>query len=112
MNFRRHPKTLLAAAILAATGAPQVAFTQDSGADIEEVVVTGARGRPRTVSDSPVPIDVFSADEIRAISHTDTNNVLQTLVPSFNVARQPSSTAESPPQREQNANRLAGSRPS
>ena len=89
MNFRRHPKTLLAAAILAATGAPQVAFTQDSGADIEEVVVTGARGRPRTVSDSPVPIDVFSADEIRAISHTDTNNVLQTLIPSFNVARQP-----------------------
>ena len=89
MNFRRHPKTLLAAAILAAAGAPQVAFTQDSGADIEEVVVTGARGRPRTVSDSPVPVDVFSADEIQAISHTDTNNVLQTLIPSFNVARQP-----------------------
>ena len=89
MNFRRHPKTLLAAAILAATGAPQVAFTQDSGADIEEVVVTGARGRPRTVSDSPVPVDVFSADEIQAISHTDTNNILQTLIPSFNVARQP-----------------------
>ena len=89
MNFRRHPKTLLAAAILAATGAPQVAFSQDSGADIEEVVVTGARGRPRTVSDSPVPVDVFNADEIRAISHTDTNNVLQTLIPSFNVARQP-----------------------
>ncbi|MEC7459799.1 MAG: hypothetical protein VX751_02710, partial [Pseudomonadota bacterium] len=66
MNFRRHPKTLLAAAILAATGAPQIAFAQDSGADIEEVVVTGARGRPRTVSDSPVPVDVFSADEIQA----------------------------------------------
>ncbi len=89
MNFRRHPKTLLAAAILAATGAPQVAFTQDSGADIEEVIVTGARGRPRTVADSPVPVDVFSAADIEAISHTDTNNILQTLVPSFNVARQP-----------------------
>lgn len=89
MNFRRHPKTLLAAAILAATGAPQVAFSQDSGADIEEVIVTGARGRPRTVADSPVPVDVFSAADIEAISHTDTNNILQTLVPSFNVARQP-----------------------
>ena len=55
MNFRRHPKTLLAAAILAATGAPQVAFTQDSGADIEEVVVTGARGRPRPRRPRPPP---------------------------------------------------------
>ena len=63
-------------------------FAQD-GAEVEEIIVTGARGRPRTVTDSPVPVDVFSAADIEAISHTDTNNILQTLVPSFNVARQP-----------------------
>lgn len=89
MNFRKHPKSLLAVAILAATGTHQAAFAQDTGADLEEIIVTGARGRPRTVTDSPVPVDVFSADDIEAISHTDTNNILQTLVPSFNVARQP-----------------------
>ena len=27
--------------------------------EIEEVVVTGVRGKPTTVQDSPVPIDVF-----------------------------------------------------
>ena len=88
MNFRKHPKSLLAVAILAATGTHQAAFAQD-GAEVEEIIVTGARGRPRTVTDSPVPVDVFSAADIEAISHTDTNNILQTLVPSFNVARQP-----------------------
>jgi len=88
MNFRKHPKSLLAVAILAATGTHQAAFAQD-GAEVEEIIVTGARGRPRTATDSPVPVDVFSAADIESISHTDTNNILQTLVPSFNVARQP-----------------------
>lgn len=56
---------------------------------IEEVVVTGTRGKPRTLSDSPVPVDVFSSDDIDAVSYTDTNDVLKTLVPSYNIARQP-----------------------
>ena len=33
--------------------------TSAEEAAIEEVVVTGVRGKPRTVKDSPVPIDVF-----------------------------------------------------
>jgi len=56
---------------------------------LEEIIVTGARGRPRTVSDSPVPIDVFSAEDIEAVSYTDANDILRTLVPSFNLGRQP-----------------------
>ena len=56
---------------------------------LEEIVVTGARGRPRTVGDSPVPIDVFSAQDLEDVSYTDTNDILRTLVPSFNLARQP-----------------------
>ncbi len=59
------------------------------GDTIEEVVVTGIRGKPRAVTDSAVPIDVFSSDEIQQVSHSDTQNILQTLVPSYNVTRQP-----------------------
>ena len=66
-----------------------VALAQEDAADLEEIIVTGARGRPRTVSDSPVPIDVFDAEDIEAISYTDTNDIIKTLVPSFNIARQP-----------------------
>ncbi len=92
MNFRKHPKHLLAVAVFAASsGVGSITYAQESGAsdNIEEIITTGSRGRPRTVADSAVPIDVFSADDIQAISHTDTNDILQNLVPSFNVARQP-----------------------
>ncbi|WP_334079287.1 TonB-dependent receptor plug domain-containing protein [Microbulbifer sp. M83] len=57
--------------------------------EIEEVAVTGTRGQPRTVSDSPVPVDVFNTETIEAVSYTDTNDILKTLVPSYNVSRQP-----------------------
>ncbi|WP_043320177.1 TonB-dependent siderophore receptor [Microbulbifer sp. HZ11] len=57
--------------------------------EIEEVAVTGLRGKPRSVSDSPVPVDVFGSEALESVSHTDTNDVLKTLVPSYNVSRQP-----------------------
>ena len=56
---------------------------------LEEIVITGSRGRPRTVADSPVPVDVFSAEDLQDVSYTDTNDILRTLVQSFNLARQP-----------------------
>lgn len=65
---------------------------QAQGADddeIEEIVTTGVRGRPRSAVDSAVPVDTFNADQIEAVSHTDTVDILQTLVPSYNVSRQP-----------------------
>ena len=62
-------------------------MAQQSADEVEQIVVTGTRGRERTVADSPVPIDVFSAEDISQISYTDTNDILQTLVPSFNVSK-------------------------
>lgn len=56
---------------------------------IEEQVVTGVRGKPRTVQDSPVPIDVFGEQEINDVAFADMNDVLRTLVPSYGVRRQP-----------------------
>jgi iron complex outermembrane receptor protein len=82
-------KVLSAAISCLAIGAISVPLQVAAQELIEEVVTTGMRGQPRTVSDSPVPVDVFSASEIEAVSYTDTNNILQTLVPSYNVARQP-----------------------
>nr|WP_317931160.1 TonB-dependent receptor [Halioxenophilus sp. WMMB6] len=68
--------------------AVQSVFAQDE-ADLEEVVVTGTRGKPRSVADSPVPVDVFNADQIKSVSYTDTNDIIQTLVPSYAVGRAP-----------------------
>ena len=82
--------TAIALALLApATYTPMVFAQDDSDAQLEQIIVTGSRGRPRTVADSPVPIDVFNEADLRAISYTDTNDILKTLVPSFNLGRQP-----------------------
>ncbi len=62
---------------------------QAQGEAIEEIITTGIRGRPRTAMDSAVPVDTFNVDAIEAVSHTDTVDILQTLVPSYNVGREP-----------------------
>ena len=89
--LKEHSKTTLSPvqiAVLAALYPSYQAVAQDDFT-LEEIVVTGSRGRPRTVADSPVPVDVFSAEDLQDVSYTDTNDILRTLVPSFNIARQP-----------------------
>jgi len=70
---------------------PAAASDEASGGDI---VVTGLRGRPRTVTDSPVPVDVFNTEAIeRNGGLTDTLDILQTLIPSYSVSRSANTTA-------------------
>ena len=49
------------------------------------IVVTGARGEPRTVVESPTPIDVFTSEDIAQGSPTGVYEALRYLVPSFNL---------------------------
>ena len=75
---------------LALSGMSTVAQAQGADDDeIEEIVVSGLRGKPRSAVDSAVPVDTFDTDSIEAVSHTDTVDILQTLVPSYNVGREP-----------------------
>ena len=78
---------LLASMALAPALAPIAVSAEE--ADIEEVVVTGVRGKPRTVQASPVPIDVFDQETIESVNVTSMNDIIRTLVPSFDIARQP-----------------------
>ena len=65
------------------------AASSASAEELEEVVVTGSRAKPRTVEDSPIPVDVFSQAELEEVGYTDSNEVIKTLVPSFSIGRQP-----------------------
>jgi iron complex outermembrane receptor protein len=47
--------------------------------------VTGSRGTPRTVTDSPTPIDVISGSELERTGKPGVLAALNTLVPSFNM---------------------------
>ena len=58
-----------------------------------EIIVTGLRGQIRSVTDSPVPVDVFGEEMIERAAQTDTLNVLQTLTPSFSVSRAANTTS-------------------
>jgi iron complex outermembrane receptor protein len=68
---------------------------QDSGAEeatgVDAIIVTGTRRTDRTVADSTVPVDVISADALLNSGQTETNKLLNQLVPSFNFP-QPSLT--------------------
>ena len=50
----------------------------------ETIIVTGTRRVGRTVSDSAVPIDVISSEALTNTGLTETNKILNALVPSFN----------------------------
>lgn len=82
----------LAFASLVALPTVAVAQTADTaqaapdGAD-ETIIVTGTRRTDRTVAESAVPIDVFSADDFKAQPSPQLASILKTLVPSFNQNR-------------------------
>jgi iron complex outermembrane receptor protein len=56
-------------------------------AGIGAVVVTGTRAAERTVTDAPVPVDVFGTDDMKHTGRTETNQIIQFLAPSFNFPR-------------------------
>jgi len=63
---------------------PQNVNKQAEDASIEKISVLGTRGTPRTVTDSPVAVDVFSGEEFTANGNTaDITDNLKALVPSF-----------------------------
>ena len=61
--------------------------------EVEELVVTGSRAQSRTVTDSPVPIDVIGADEFAKQGGADLADLVRNVVPSYNVNTQPISDA-------------------
>lgn len=63
--------------------------------DVERIAVVGTRSSPRSVADSPVPIDIVGGDELGKNASSDMLDMLQAAVPSFSVRQQPISDAAS-----------------
>ncbi len=78
----------LMASISAAALSAQPALAQDAPAEeeasAETIIVTGTRRTDRSIADSPVPIDVVGTAAIETSGQTETNKILNSLVPSFN----------------------------
>jgi iron complex outermembrane receptor protein len=59
----------------------------DEVVKLDAFVSTGTRFNNRTVTESPVPIDVVTSDDINQGGYTETSQAIQALVPSFNFPR-------------------------
>lgn len=91
-NNMKTNKTILATAtalIFSGVTVTNTATAQDTqeaaqADNVEKISVLGTRGAPRTITDSPVAIDVFSGEEFTANGNTaDITDNLKSLVPSF-----------------------------
>jgi iron complex outermembrane receptor protein len=74
---------ILALAAAAAVAMPVTASAQSDDEEIEEVTVTGTRSKPRSATDSPVPIDTFDQEQLSQQPVGGMTENLKNLVPSF-----------------------------
>jgi len=86
MDKRKGARFLAIAVASGVAMTGQLASAQEATAQsIEEVVTVGSRNNePRSVVDSPVPVDVFSEQELAAFGNqADITDTLKALVPSY-----------------------------
>jgi len=89
MSTHKHSIAMaVSASILGSVLTMSVAFAQETQAeDIEQIAVVGMRTPLRSLSDSPVPIDVISAEDLTKTGFTELNQMVAALVPSYNFPR-------------------------
>ncbi len=89
----------LALTPVAAAAAPAAVDRLDESAVadqiVEEVVSIGTRRRARAAIDTAVPVDVFGPEQIASVNSSDLIEVVNAIVPSFAVRRQPISDGAS-----------------
>lgn len=73
---------LVPAPLMAQTIAPPA--SAEANADAGAIIVTGVRGAPRTVAESPAPIDVVGAEKLQATGSAEFGEALSKLLPSLN----------------------------
>ncbi len=76
--------SLAVSAVVATLAQSNTAFSQET-AMLEEVIVTGTRSqKERTVSDSPVPVDVLNSEEFNSFgNNADITDNMKSLIPSY-----------------------------
>jgi iron complex outermembrane receptor protein len=61
--------------------------------NLRDVVLVGSRFKPRSIADSPVPIDNIKESELRSAGHHDLDMTMMYNIPSFNTSIQTVSDA-------------------
>jgi iron complex outermembrane receptor protein len=76
------------------SGKTTVSITlEEAAAQLDDVIVVGSRGKPRTSFDSPVPVDNLKIAELKSTGKGVLDQQLMLKVPSYNATEQPISDA-------------------
>ncbi len=75
------------------SSAQSITVSLEEGLSLDEVVIVGNRSKPRTILDSPVPIDNIGVAELRNTGQPTVDKMLTYKVPSFNSTNQTISDA-------------------
>lgn len=81
----RYKLNPLVVAVAASLVAPiPMAFAQDADDNVETISIISRSPTPRSVNDSPVPVDVFSGEQFNSLGNSaDITDNLKSLVPSY-----------------------------
>lgn len=99
LKLKKSPATLVFSTVgfstieKTATAGSNLTVQMEDGNLLEEVVLTGNRSKPRTILDSPVPIDNVSVAELKSTGQTNVDQMLNYSVPSYNASNQTISDA-------------------
>ena len=75
------------------TSTEPITFALQDGVALDEVLLLGNRAKPRTLLDSPVPIDNIGVEQLTTSGQATIENMLTFTVPSFNSQNQAISDA-------------------
>ena len=75
-NFKKRSLILAMGVALSSTSLYAAEDEQSSEEESQKMVIVGSRAAPRSVSDSPVPVDVITAEEITKNGATDMVSLL------------------------------------
>jgi len=78
--------------VSAATSDYNISLLPDTES-LSEVVLVGTRFQPRSIADSPVPIDNIEANDLKRVGHYDLDMMMMYSIPSFNTSNQTVSDA-------------------
>lgn len=92
-NFKKRSLILAMGVALSASPIYAAEEEQDEDQEAQKMVIVGSRAAPRSIGDSPVPVDVISAEEMMKSGTADMTSLLATVAPSFTVNEQPISDA-------------------
>jgi iron complex outermembrane receptor protein len=94
-RLAKNIRYVIAASAAAGVVSVSPVFAQEAtvDADVEKIAVIGSRGAPRSIADSPVPIDIIGGDELGKSGSADMLDLLVSTVPSFAARAQPISDA-------------------